>query len=133
MHQSADDTWLALGVALDKLERVESERDELRALVEHRGRHVLELRAEQRLDLKDVERFRALARGYMDERDELRAELAEWHAHDCRDIANGFPRVERFVPSTAAAMVTPPWEPRGGLSRLCTRCAGLPSQCECAP
>ena len=102
MHQSVDDTWLALEVALDKLERVESERDELRALVEHRGRRVLELRAEQRLDLKDVERFRALARGYMDERDELRAELAEWRAHNasigrqnsfaeaCRDIAHGF-------------------------------------------
>jgi len=86
---------LALEVALNKLERVESERDELRVLVEHRGRRVLELRAEQRLDLKDVERFRALARGYMDERDELRAELAEWRAHDCRNIAHGFDGVSR--------------------------------------
>ncbi len=90
MHQSADDTWLALGVALDKLERVESERDELRALVEHRGRHVLELRAEQRLDSKELARFQELTGVLLGERDELRAELAEWHAHDCRNIARGF-------------------------------------------
>ncbi len=90
MHQSADDTWLALEVALDKLERVESERDELRALVDHRGRRVLELRAEHRLDTKELERFRELARVLLGERDELRAELAEWRAHDCRNIARGF-------------------------------------------
>lgn len=114
MHQSADDTWLALGVALDKLERVESERDELRALVEHRDTRLRPLcpichrsvcpwlDAFRQVEYQpaevcpyhgaaeDLERFRALARGYMDERDELRAELAEWHAHDCRNIARGF-------------------------------------------
>ena len=83
MHQ-------ALEVALDKLERVESERDELRALVDHRGQRVLELRAEHRLDTKELERFRELARVLLGERDELRAELAEWRAHDCRNIARGF-------------------------------------------
>jgi hypothetical protein len=36
---------------------------------------------------------------------DLRAELREWHAHDCRKVARGF--------DGAAAMVTPPWEPRG--------------------
>lgn len=34
------------------------------------------LRAEQRLDLADVDRFRAMARGYMDERDDARLALA---------------------------------------------------------
>jgi hypothetical protein len=55
--------------------------DQTRAQIEALGprdpadlARIAALEEEQRRDLADVERFRAMARGYMDERDEARAE-----------------------------------------------------------
>lgn len=63
------------------------------ALVGVQAARIAVLEKEQRRDLADVERFRTMARGYMDERDEARDFLAR----------------EGYVPCTSAACNCGAW------------------------
>ena len=96
-----DDMYAALAQAVEALEGQPPPADA--GLLAAANRELMRLHEEQRLDLADVDRFRAMARRHMDERDEARARAEK--AERAAEIAQLAARAARMETDEALGIL----------------------------